>query len=80
MARVRWGQGRPEAAVRLLGLVVVIRGRLDMGNPDVRRLIDDLRTALPDRYDELFESTRSLSKEDAMAASFAEVGIDDPRA
>ena len=80
LARVRWGQGRPEAAVRLLGLVVVIRGRLDMGNPDVRRLIDDLRTALPDRYDELFESTRSLSKEDAMAASFAEVGIDDPRA
>jgi hypothetical protein len=79
LARIRWQQGRPEPAARLLGLVALIRGRLDLGNPDVRRLIDDLRAALPDRYDELFEAAHSLSKEDGLAAAYAEAGIDDPR-
>ncbi|MGI5498797.1 BTAD domain-containing putative transcriptional regulator [Lentzea sp. CA-135723] len=42
LARVRQAQGRTDAAVRLLALAQVIRGRLDLGDPDVRRMVADL--------------------------------------
>ncbi|SER81660.1 Predicted ATPase [Lentzea albida] len=42
LALVRHAQGRDDATVRVLALAHVIRGRLDMGDPDVRRLVAEL--------------------------------------
>ncbi|HUQ57686.1 BTAD domain-containing putative transcriptional regulator [Lentzea sp.] len=39
LAFIREAQGRDDATVRLLALAQIIRGRLDMGDPDVRRLV-----------------------------------------
>ncbi|GAA3625251.1 BTAD domain-containing putative transcriptional regulator [Lentzea roselyniae] len=41
LAHIRHRQGRDSAA-RLLALAQVIRGRLDLGDPDVRRLVAEL--------------------------------------
>ncbi|MCG8926995.1 BTAD domain-containing putative transcriptional regulator [Lentzea sp. CC55] len=42
LALVRHSQGRAGAAARLLALAQVVRGSLDMGDPDVRRLVAEL--------------------------------------
>ncbi|WP_232836807.1 BTAD domain-containing putative transcriptional regulator [Lentzea terrae] len=39
LALVRHAQGRDDTAYRLLGLAQVIRGRIDLGDPDLRRLV-----------------------------------------
>ncbi|MCP2242125.1 BTAD domain-containing putative transcriptional regulator [Lentzea aerocolonigenes] len=41
-AHVRYAQGRRREASRMLGLAQVIRGRLDLGDPEVRQMVADL--------------------------------------
>ncbi|MEU4247828.1 BTAD domain-containing putative transcriptional regulator [Amycolatopsis sp. NPDC026612] len=73
LAMIRAGQGRFETAVRLLAASAVVRGRLDLGSPEVRALIADLRVALPD-YDTRYEQGRAVSKEDAIAWLLTDLG------
>ncbi|NBH01985.1 AfsR/SARP family transcriptional regulator, partial [Amycolatopsis sp. SID8362] len=73
LAMIRAQQGRHETAARVLAASAVIRGRLDLGSPEVRALIDDLRASLPG-YDTLYEECRNLSKPDAIAWLLAELG------
>ncbi|WP_394618461.1 BTAD domain-containing putative transcriptional regulator [Lentzea sp. JNUCC 0626] len=65
LARVRLAQGRTDAAVRLLGLAQLIRGRLDLGDPDVRRMVAELGTPEP----------LTISKAEAMRQVRAEAGL-----
>ncbi|MGW3963458.1 BTAD domain-containing putative transcriptional regulator [Amycolatopsis sp. NPDC005003] len=73
LAMIRERQGRPETAVRVLAASAVIRGRLDLGSPELRALIDTLRAALPD-YDSRYEAGRSLPKTDTINWLLAELG------
>ena len=73
LAMVRFAQGRPETALRVLAASAVVRGRIDLGSPEVRGLIDDLRAALPD-YDSRYEELRAVSKKDTIAWLLAEIG------
>ena len=73
LAMIRERQGRPEQATRVLAASAVIRGRLDLGSPEVRTLIDDLRAALPD-YDARYEEFLAMSKKDAIAWLLTELG------
>ncbi|QKV77659.1 BTAD domain-containing putative transcriptional regulator [Amycolatopsis sp. Hca4] len=72
LAMIRERQGRPETAARVLAASAVIRGRLDLGSPEVRALIDVLRAALPD-YDARYREGRALSKKDTVAWLLAEL-------
>ncbi|MCX2949090.1 BTAD domain-containing putative transcriptional regulator [Lentzea sp. NEAU-D7] len=47
LAQVRHRQGRDDAARRLMALAQLIRGRLDMGDPDVRHLVAELGEPAP---------------------------------
>ncbi|MEU0792811.1 BTAD domain-containing putative transcriptional regulator [Amycolatopsis sp. NPDC005961] len=68
LALVRHQQGRPVEAARMLGASALIRGRFDLGSPEVRELIAQLRAELSDaRYEELIAEARAMSKEDAIA-------------
>ncbi|MFS8097112.1 winged helix-turn-helix domain-containing protein [Lentzea alba] len=42
LAQIRHAQGRDDAARRLLALTKAVRGRLDLGDPDVRRLVAEI--------------------------------------
>jgi hypothetical protein len=42
LALVRHARGRDDSAARLLALAQQIRGRLDLGDPDVRRLVAEI--------------------------------------
>ncbi|WP_410615662.1 BTAD domain-containing putative transcriptional regulator [Amycolatopsis sp. lyj-109] len=72
LAMIRERQGRPETATRVLAASAVIRGRLDLGSPEVRTLIDALRATLPD-YEARYEAGRALSKKDTIAWLLAEL-------
>jgi predicted ATPase/DNA-binding SARP family transcriptional activator len=72
LAQIRALQGRSEATVRALAASAVIRGRLDLGSPELRTLIADLRAELP-RYDELYDEACALSKADAIDWVLAEL-------
>jgi tetratricopeptide (TPR) repeat protein len=75
LALVRDQQGRPEEAARTLGASALIRGRFDLGSPEVRELIAHLRAELSDaRYEELIAAVRAMSKEDAIAELYAAIG------
>ncbi|MGW4520581.1 ATP-binding protein [Amycolatopsis sp. NPDC004378] len=75
LALVRDRQGRFEESARLLGTSALIRGRFDLGNPDVRELIADLRARLSDtKYDEVVAAVRGMSKEDAIAEMYTAIG------
>jgi predicted ATPase/DNA-binding SARP family transcriptional activator len=75
LALVRGEQGRPVEAARLLATSALIRGRFDLGSPEVRELIAHLRAELSDaRYEELVASVRAMSKEDAIAEVYAAIG------
>jgi tetratricopeptide (TPR) repeat protein len=75
LALVRGAQGRPVEAARALGTSAVIRGRFDLGSPEVRELIAHLRAELSEaRYEELITAVRSMSKEDAIAEVYATIG------
>ncbi|WIX86243.1 BTAD domain-containing putative transcriptional regulator [Amycolatopsis sp. DG1A-15b] len=73
LAMIRERQGRPETATRVLAASAVIRGRLDLGSPEVRALIDALRAALPD-YDARYGEACRVSKKDTIAWLLAELG------
>lgn len=74
LALVRGEQDRPVEAARMLGASALIRGRFDLGSPEVRELIAHLRAELSDaRYEELIAAVRAMSKEDAIAAVYAEI-------
>ncbi|EOD65880.1 ATP-binding protein, partial [Amycolatopsis vancoresmycina] len=73
LAMIRARQGRPETAARVLAASAVIRGRLDLGSPEVRALIEDLRAALPD-YEARYEAARAMSKKDTITWLLAELG------
>ncbi|WP_016698466.1 ATP-binding protein, partial [Actinoalloteichus spitiensis] len=58
--------GDPEGAARLLGVSHALRGTLDEGNPDLRRVRDGVRAALSDdEWRHHFWSTASLSQAEA---------------
>ncbi|MDX8030594.1 BTAD domain-containing putative transcriptional regulator [Lentzea sp. BCCO 10_0856] len=67
LAQVRYAQGRHESASRLLGLAAVIRGRLDMGDPDMRRLVAELGEPEP----------LGIAKAEALREVREEAGISD---
>ncbi|MEC3977931.1 BTAD domain-containing putative transcriptional regulator [Amycolatopsis sp. H20-H5] len=77
LAEVRWQQGKAEEAVRTLGLVQLVRGRLDLGSPEVRALVEALRNALgPERYEQLYAESSGRSQEDGLARLRAELDLD----
>ncbi|WP_410655835.1 BTAD domain-containing putative transcriptional regulator [Amycolatopsis sp. lyj-112] len=60
---IRFRQGRPGSAVRLLGTAKLLRGTLDVGEPDIRQLIDDLREHFgEERYEALLVADAALSR------------------
>ncbi|MET9631635.1 hypothetical protein ABZX92_29645, partial [Lentzea sp. NPDC006480] len=64
LALVRHAQGRDEVALRLLGLAQMIRGRIDLGDPDIRRLAEIL--GMPERL--------GITKAEALQEIRAEAG------
>ncbi|SFW59645.1 BTAD domain-containing putative transcriptional regulator [Amycolatopsis australiensis] len=73
LAMVRARQGRPETAARVLAASAVIRGRLDLGSPELQALIEELRAALPG-YDARYAEWRAMSKPDTIAWLLDEIG------
>ncbi|MDT7785154.1 MAG: hypothetical protein QOF58_3573 [Pseudonocardiales bacterium] len=65
LALVRHAQGRDDKAFRLLGLAQALRGRLDLGDPDVRRLAEILGT--PERL--------GITKAEALQEIRTEAGV-----
>lgn len=66
-ARWRLDAGDPRGAARCLGLAAVLRGVLDEGDPDVRRVRAALR-ANADEHTSAFASGAALDREAAFAA------------
>jgi hypothetical protein len=61
----------------LLGVSKVVRGVFDLGSPDVRRLVADLKAELGEEcYRELYDLGAAKSKEDAVRAMCAEAGVE----
>ncbi|MFI5584505.1 BTAD domain-containing putative transcriptional regulator [Amycolatopsis sp. NPDC051758] len=77
LALIRAAQGRPEVAVRVLAASAVVRGRLDLGSPELRDLRAELSEALPD-YEERYELARAMSKKDTLAWLLAELDAEKP--
>ncbi len=67
LAQIRSVQGRHDAAARLLALAQLIRGRLDLGDPDVRRLVAELGEPEP----------LEITKAEALREVRAAAGISD---
>ncbi|MEU3625234.1 AfsR family transcriptional regulator [Amycolatopsis coloradensis] len=75
VALIRFRQGRPGGAVRLLGTANLLRGRLDLGEPSIRELIDDLREHFgEERYEALLAQDAALPRSELLSALSAEVG------
>lgn len=75
-AEIRFQQGRTEVAARVLGLSAVVRGRLDLGNPDVIALIAGLEAALGPRYEGILAETGAMSRDEGIAWLMSEVDAD----
>ncbi|MGW6928790.1 BTAD domain-containing putative transcriptional regulator [Lentzea sp. NPDC054927] len=67
LAQIRYAQGRHEATSRLLALAAVIRGRIDMGDSDMRRLVAELGEPEP----------LGIAKAEALREVGEEAGISD---
>ncbi|NGY63606.1 AfsR/SARP family transcriptional regulator [Lentzea sp. NEAU-D13] len=67
LAQVRFAEGRRDSAARLLALAKRIRGRLDLGDPDVRMLVAELGEPEPVQ----------LTKAETVREIRAEAGISD---
>lgn len=65
LAHIRHVQGRDDAAARLLALARRIRGRLDLGDPDVRRLVSEIGEPEP----------LTITKAEALHQVRAEAGL-----
>lgn len=73
LARIRYQQGRLESSARLLALSAVVRGRFDLGSPEVRELIENLTSELGvERYEALVAETSQLDRAEAIEAVQAE--------
>ncbi|WP_410618108.1 BTAD domain-containing putative transcriptional regulator [Amycolatopsis sp. cmx-8-4] len=72
LALIRAQQERFEIATRALAASAVIRGRLDLGSPELRDLRAELSEALPG-YEQLYEQARAMSKEDTIAWLLAQL-------
>ncbi|WP_134661983.1 MULTISPECIES: BTAD domain-containing putative transcriptional regulator [unclassified Amycolatopsis] len=73
LARIRYQQGRLESSARLLALSAVVRGRFDLGSPEVRELIENLTRELgEERYEALVAETSQLDRAEAIEAVRAE--------
>ncbi|GAB3719398.1 BTAD domain-containing putative transcriptional regulator [Amycolatopsis oliviviridis] len=71
---IRFRQGRPELAVRLLGAAKLLRGRLDLGEPGIRDLIDSLRAHFgEERYEALLVQDAALTRAGLMSWILQEV-------
>ncbi|MFD5091393.1 BTAD domain-containing putative transcriptional regulator [Amycolatopsis thailandensis] len=67
-ALIRFRQGRPESAVRLLGAAKLIRGKLDLGEPGIRQLIEDLREHFgAERYEALLAQDAGLPRSEVLS-------------
>ncbi|MEV6912968.1 BTAD domain-containing putative transcriptional regulator [Amycolatopsis sp. NPDC051071] len=76
LALIRFRQGRPEVAARLLGASKLLRGRLDLGEPSVRQLIDELREQFgEERYEALFVQDGELPRAELLDWLSAEVSV-----
>jgi predicted ATPase/DNA-binding SARP family transcriptional activator len=67
LAHVRFTEGRRDSAARLLALAQLVRGRLDLGDPDVRMLVAELGEPEPSQ----------LTKAEALRKIREEAGISD---
>jgi tetratricopeptide (TPR) repeat protein len=72
LALIRARQGRFDVSVRALAASAVIRGRLDLGSPELRELRVELNEELPD-YEERYEQARATSKADSITWLLAEL-------
>ncbi|MFC3450667.1 BTAD domain-containing putative transcriptional regulator [Amycolatopsis speibonae] len=71
---IRFRQGRHEDAVRMLGAARSLRGRLDLGEPGIRQLIDDLREHFgEERYEAILVQDAALSRADLVSLICQEV-------
>jgi ATP/maltotriose-dependent transcriptional regulator MalT len=67
LANLRHAQGRAGSAARLLALAQVVRGQLDLGDPDVRRLVAELGEP----------ASLGITKAEALQEIRAEAGVVD---
>lgn len=75
MARLTLGHGAASLAAQVLGATHALRGAPDAFNPDVLRLVEDLRGALGEReYEAAYAAGRSLDRASALALINAQVG------
>jgi hypothetical protein len=76
LASVRGQRGDEETAATLLGMSQVVRGTFDAGNPEVRRLVADLKAGLGEqRYAELYRVGSGKSKKDALDWLYRMAGV-----
>ncbi|WP_414941956.1 BTAD domain-containing putative transcriptional regulator [Amycolatopsis sp. cmx-11-51] len=67
-ALIRFRQGRAESAVRLVGAAKLLRGKLDLGEPSIRVLIDDLREHFgEERYESLLGQDAGLPRAELLS-------------
>ncbi|PFG48851.1 DNA-binding SARP family transcriptional activator/predicted ATPase [Amycolatopsis sulphurea] len=67
LARIRYQQHETEEAARLLWLTEVVRGRLDLGSPEVRELIHKLGNDLgQSRLEELAAEVRRVPRAESL--------------
>ncbi|GAA3556571.1 BTAD domain-containing putative transcriptional regulator [Amycolatopsis ultiminotia] len=74
LARIRYLQDRPAEATRLLAWTAVVRGRLDLGSPEVRQLIEDLCRELgAARFEELSAQARRVPRAEVIDQLMSEL-------
>jgi predicted ATPase len=75
VARLLHCQGNDEGAARVLGAAHALRGAPDASNPDVVRLVDELRRALGSpAYTDAYASGRGLGRAEALALVRGHIG------
>lgn len=79
LALIRYRRERYEIAARLLGAAKAIRGKLDLGEPEIVRLVDDLRAHFgPDRFEALLAEQAALPRPDLLSWLTREPGAETP--
>ncbi|WP_153028820.1 BTAD domain-containing putative transcriptional regulator [Amycolatopsis sp. YIM 10] len=78
LALVRHREGDATSAATMLGLSEALRGIFDLGDPDLIEAVESLTAVLGESaYQDAYLRGSRLSKEDATAELFAQVGISD---
>ncbi|MBB4687806.1 putative ATPase/DNA-binding SARP family transcriptional activator [Amycolatopsis jiangsuensis] len=74
LARIRYLQGKLGEAAENLSLAAVVCGRLDLGSPEIRELIENLRRDLdPARFEELSTSALRIPRAEAIEQLLSEL-------